>query len=70
MWEILLPLGANQCPNSTSTRGPLAIPGRAGEPGLLPRLRQLQPAKENTNSYVVNLVLSRLPFQTPLKGTS
>ena len=70
MWEILSPLGANQCPNSTSIRGPLVIPARVGEPGLLPRLWQLQPAKENTASYVVILVLSRLPFQTPLKGTS
>ena len=70
MWEILSPLGANQCPNSSSTRGPLVIPARAGEPGLLPCLWQLQLAKENTASYVVILVLSRLPFQTPSKGTS
>lgn len=69
-WEILSPLDANRCPNSTSARGPLAIPARAGEPGLLPHPAQLQPAKENTASYVVILVVSCLPFQTPLKGTS
>lgn len=47
MWEILLPLGANQCSkNSTSTRrAPWRSLGGRGEPGLLPRLRQLQPAK-------------------------
>ena len=69
MWEILPPLGANPCPNSTGTRGPLAIPARAGGAKAASPPRQLQPAKENTASHVDILVVSRLPFQTPLKGT-
>ena len=49
--------------------GPPGDPSAGGEPRLLPHPRQLQAAKENTASHVVILVVSRLPFQTPLKAT-